>query len=255
MKKISIVMPCETNRIPLLLESIKAYESFGVPEDVEFIIVSRTIKNGQLPFNHKLVTYDWTLTPDFFNPSLALNLGVKASKYDNIIITCPEVKPYTNCLQQLQQLERGNYVCQTFDMHENGTRRQKPLVNSEFRFEHPGFYFLALYKKEDIEAINGWDLNFMYGWAWDDNDFGERFVRAGLEFQILDDIQAEHQYHPRLGSFGHTWNPKRVAYSHNFEIVERHKLQETTKINPGLKQVEEWYIEKKEEMRLQNENC
>ena len=245
MEKISVVIPCEDSRIPLLLKSMETYEKFGIPEGIEFVIVSRTIKHNQLKFKHRLINYEWDLTPDFFNPSLALNLGVKASKYNNVIISCPEVKPYTDCLNQLKQLDRGNYVCQVFDMKKDETRGIS-LVNSHFRAEHPGFYFLALYKKEDIEAINGWDLNFMYGFAWDDNDFGERFERAKFDFKILDDIQAEHQYHSRANFSGSRWTPKRLAYSKNASEFMMHRLKETTVINSGLKQMEEWY---KKEMR------
>jgi len=239
MKNISMVIPCEAERVDLLLNSMNEYEAFGIPEDVEVIIVSRTIKPNQLKFKHKLINYKWDLTSDWFNPSLALNLGVRASTYDNVIITSPEVKPYTNCLNQLKELPRGNYVCQVFDLNEDKTRSCS-LVNSNFRAEHPGFYFLAMYKKEDIETINGWDLNFMHGYAWDDNDFGERFERAKLEFQILDNIQAEHQYHFRVGKWDGNWTSKRLAYSRNASIMMTHRIQGTTKINPGLKQIEEW---------------
>ncbi len=242
MKKVSVVMPCEVERIPLLLESMKAYEAFDIPEEFEFIIVSRTIKPNQLPFKHRLITYKWTKTPAFFNPSLALNLGVKASKYNNVIITCPEVKPFSNCLKQLEELPRGNYVCQVFDM-DKSKKRIMSLVNTKFRFEHPGFYFLALYKKEDIEAINGWDLNFMYGFAWDDNDFGERFVRARLQFEIRDEIQAEHQYHPRVKNFTSNWTPKHLAYNENIARVNEHRLGKIAVVSPGLKEVEKWQNE------------
>jgi len=50
---------------------------------------------------------------------------------------------------------------------------------------------------EDIETINGWDEEFMKGYAYEDNDFGDRWVRAGLPFEVHDEIKAVHQYHPR----------------------------------------------------------
>jgi GT2 family glycosyltransferase len=58
-------------------------------------------------------------------------------------------------------------------------------------------YFLAMFRKEDIEKINGWDEEFMKGYAYEDNDFGERWIRAGIPFEIRDEIKALHQYHPR----------------------------------------------------------
>ena len=243
MDNVSVIVPCETDRVPLLEKSIEAYEKFGIPEDFEFIIVSRTIKPNQLKFKHRLINYDWDLTPNIFNPSLAFNLGVKAAKHDNIVITCPEVKPFTDCFRQLKNLPRGNYVCTVWDLNEKEERVQ-PLVSKDYRTSHPGFYFLALYKKEDIETINGWDLNFMYGWAWDDNDFGERFARAHLPFEILNDVCAEHQYHKRAGDWNANWTPTKVAYLQNKARVDEHMIKSTIRINPGLKEVEEWYGER-----------
>jgi hypothetical protein len=130
-----------------------------------------------------------------FNPSRAFNLGVKEAKYDNIIITSPEVKPSTDVLEQLSKLLDKNVVCQVSDQDEKGNL--VILVCSTYRADNPAMYFLAMFKREDLEKINGWDEEFMKGYAYEDNDFGERWVRAGLPFEVHDEIQAVHQYHPR----------------------------------------------------------
>jgi len=194
--ELSIVMPCEENRIPLLMFTLGTYIKKGFPfERVEFIVVSRTIEDFNLPaLDIKLVKYKWG--GEYFNPAMALNLGVKNAKYKNIMITCPEVIPVTNVLEQLNRNIRGNYICQVFDQGKDGERTMS-LVNSSFRAT-PNMYFMAVFKKEDIEAINGWDEDFMGGYAWEDDDFGRRFIQAGIKYTMKDSIVGEHQYHPRF---------------------------------------------------------
>lgn len=130
-----------------------------------------------------------------FNCSKALNIGVRNAKYDNVIITSPEVKPTTAVLKQLSERLDQNVICQVFDQDEKGNL--VTLVSAGYRDETPAMYFLAMFQKKDIKAINGWDEEFMKGYAYEDNDFGERWKRAGLPFVMADEIQATHQYHPR----------------------------------------------------------
>jgi Glycosyl transferase family 2. len=171
-----------------------------MPQVKEFIIPTRTadkvgafLKENGLDAGVTLLPYEWTRG---FNPSKALNMGVRAAKYDQIIITSPEVTPKTNVLEQLSEAIGQNIVCQVFDQNERGELHMS-LVNKSFRNENPAMYFLAMFNKADIEAINGWDEDFMMGYAYEDNDFGARWMRAGLPFVVRDDIQAIHQYHPR----------------------------------------------------------
>ena len=208
-EQVSIIMPTEKDRVPLLMVTLAQYVKFGLPKDIEFIIPSRTLKVGNIKFpniNIKIIPYKYE--GKYFNPSMALNIGVRNSRFGDILITCPEVKPVTNVLQQLSLLPRGNYVCQVWDLKENGGRRIS-LVNTKFRGGKPSMYFLAMFKKEDIETINGWDEDFMQGYAFEDDNFGNRFFNSGLKFEVKDGIQAEHQYHERepMGE-GYTYNRK-----------------------------------------------
>lgn len=230
MRNFSIIMPCEKARLPLLVNTLRRYSEFGFPDNTEFLLITRSIDaefievDGNL--RAKVIKYEWS--GESFNPSMALNLGVKNALYNNIIITCPEVKPLTNVLKQLSELPEGNYVCQVFDEDASGDTSFS-LVNSNFRSQDPGLYFLACFQKKDIEFINGWDENFMGLYGWEDTDFGNRFMRAGLSFQVHDNIQAVHQYHPRYGS---TEN-----YSKGQQLFEENKSKHYKCIN-GLKRLE-----------------
>jgi len=195
--KFSIIMPTEKERVPLLMVTLAEYVKFGLPNDIEFIIPSRTLNVDDIKFpnvNIRIIPYQYE--GNYFNPSMALNIGVNCATYENVIITCPEVKPYTNVLEQLSTHIRGNYVCQVWDLTSNGSRRIS-LVNTHFRGVSPSMYFLAVFKKEDLQTINGWDEDFMEGYAFEDDEFGDRFLRNGLQFKVKDGIVGEHQYHKR----------------------------------------------------------
>ncbi|MHA2040177.1 MAG: galactosyltransferase-related protein, partial [Promethearchaeota archaeon] len=132
-----------------------------------------------------------------------------------------------NVIDQFRELERGNYVCQVWD-EDKDNNRTISLVNKHFRNETPGFYFLAVYKKEDILAINGWDEDFMGGCGWEDNDFGERFVRADLPFEIRDEIEGQHQYHFR-------WY---TDLQRNMELYEKNKANNVVRCVNGISKLE-----------------
>lgn len=195
----SIVMPMDTNRLDLWRISMKKYFEFGIPNGTEFIIPTRSTEVIQEVSNSlwkdycKVVFYSYE---PGYNPSYALNLGTKNSKNINIIITSPEVYPVTNVLEQLKDYNGKNIVCQVFDEGSPGVRSIS-LVNTSFRYFDPGMYFLAQFNKDDLYKINGWDNEFMKGYAWEDCDFGRRWNRARLNFEIKDDIIAQHQYHTR----------------------------------------------------------
>jgi hypothetical protein len=196
----SVIMPFDIHRLNLLVKTLEKYKEFGIPEGVEFLIVTRYQDTEELyhyipeGINARIIPYTWD--KETFNPSMALNIGIRKARYNDIIITCPEVLPISNVLQQLSVLRGKNILCQCFDEGPDNNISMS-LVNSQFRSSHPGLYFLAMFQKQDIEKMNGWDEYFMDCYAWEDIDFGERFNRAGLHFEMHDEIQARHQYHPR----------------------------------------------------------
>lgn len=194
----SIITPLDANRLKQFKVTKQLYDA--MPQKKEFLIPTRSMQkvSAFLQLNHlgknvRLLPYSHDRG---FNCSKALNIGVRAAKYDNIIVTSPEVKPSTKVLEQLSECLGDNIICQVADESEDG-RLQTVLVHSGYRSETPAMYFLAMFNKKDIEAINGWDEEFMKGYAYEDNDFGERWKRAGLPFKVRDDITAVHQWHPR----------------------------------------------------------
>lgn len=194
----SIILPIDTNRLEQFKNTKEVYDSF--PETKEFVMptrsydkVSEYLEANDLTKGVRLIPYEHKIG---FNPSKAFNIGVREAKYDQIIISSPEVMPKTAVLSQLKELIGQNVLCSVSEVDETG-EKHTVLVHSGYRDDNPAMYFLAMFNKKDIEAINGWDEEFMKGYAFEDNDFGERWKRAGLPFIMRDDILAVHQWHPR----------------------------------------------------------
>jgi hypothetical protein len=193
----SIIAPLDANRLEQFAVTKRLYDA--MPQTKEFILPTREFVKVWHYLDDNGLTRDVRLIPykheRGFNPSKALNIGVRTAKYDSIIITSPEVKPTTPVLEQLSGLLDENVLCQVSDQDQTGNL--VILVGENYRCKTPALYFLAMFKKADIEAINGWDEEFMQGYAYEDTDFGDRWMRAGLPFTLHTEIQATHQYHPR----------------------------------------------------------
>lgn len=193
----SIIFPLDANRLEQFKNTKEVYDSFT--QKKEFIIPTRSLQEVEAFLQDHDLMKDVHLIPyeveKGFNVSKALNIGVRAAKYKNIIITSPEVKPTTNVLEQLSELSGKNVMCEVTDQDVDGNLTI--LISETYRGSDPSMYFLAMFQKSDIEKINGWDEDFMKGYAYEDNDFGARWKRAGLPFELHMEIKAVHQYHPR----------------------------------------------------------
>ena len=237
---ISIVMPFDGDRFLQLQKTINAYVYYNDLiniDKVEFLFITRLSKIDRCKelrrevlklcdiydFENRNVVYDPSMSrfynAEYFNPTMALNCGVKYAKYDNIIITSPEVMPLCNVIGELRKFEKGNYICKVLDEAQYGGLSmhggKKYLVGSDFRSVTPAMYFLGLFQKNNIYAINGWDMKFMQGYGFEDDDFGSRFMRAGFSFEVKDDIQAIHQYHPRGEQECDGWRSNQSLFDDN----------------------------------------
>lgn len=218
-------MPLDSNRLEQFKTTKRTYDA--MPQSKQFVIPTRNAPELRKFFKQHKLSKDVRIIPYIhkvgFNCSKALNIGVRQAKYSQIIITSPEVNPTTPVLEQLEKVLGTNIICQVWDEGQNGTIWRKPLIYSGYKKSRtPAFYYLAMFNKADIEKINGWDEEFMKGYAYEDCDFGARWVRAKLPFVVRDDIQALHQYHPRgetiLG--GTQINLKRFTENNEAGIIQ-----------------------------------
>lgn len=206
----------DADRLEQFANTKRAYDKF--PQKKEFLIptrkefqVGRFLDDNDLMKDVRLFPYSYE---PGFNPAMAFNIGVRHAKYDHLIITSPEVLPMTDVLGQLETKLGKNVICQVFDENEEGGI-SVTLVCSTFRADSPAMYFLAMFNKKDIEAINGWDEEFMKGYGYEDNDFGERWKRAELPYEFCDEIKARHQYHPRIETIPNGVSINSAKYNDN----------------------------------------
>lgn len=213
----SIVAPLDSIRLKQFKNTKRAYDK--MPYKKEFIIPTRTIDEVRPYLEKHGLMKDVTLIPYTievgFNCSKALNIGVRNAQYPNVIITSPEVKPSPTVLEQLSHHLGENIICWVDDEAEDG--KLTPLVTKTYRGDTPAMYFLAMFNKEHIYEINGWDEEFLKGYAYEDNDFGDRWVRAGLPFTVIEEIKAVHQFHPRSETIPGGLNINLQKYNENNE--------------------------------------
>lgn len=207
MRAFSLVIPCEANRLELLANTLRRYRQLGLKQyEYELVIPTRSLEPSgvldKLDLHHRFVRYRYD--GESFNPAMALNLGVRHCRRDPIIVQSPEVIAVTDVLAQFSALPAGNYIAQVWDLDPTGCR-QRRLAVPDFIHDTAGAYFLAQFRRSDLEAINGWDEDFMGGYCFEDNDFGRRWRAAGLPIELREEIVAEHQWHPRTSGITAGW--------------------------------------------------
>lgn len=222
----SIIIPCD-NRWDLLQKSLAEgyYKLHDIPawkaKGLEFIVLTRS-KDVRYPPPgiDRLIHYEFDRQE--CNPALALNMGVKAAKNDVVLITCPEVMPLTPVLDQFAEVYGKTVLAHTVE-------GDQVLLSSQYGGKNPGLYYLAMYSKATLLAINGWDEDFMKGRGCEDTDFGWRYNRTGLPVSYRDDIKALHQTHPR--------NPNPQTEMDNIHVFNRNNRLGLIRPKNGLKKL------------------
>jgi glycosyltransferase involved in cell wall biosynthesis len=167
-------------------------------------------------------------------PGFALNIGVKQSKHDIIVLSSPEVYHLNNALGGIvpileqnplsmvipkivyfdQTAETTNYLLALDDSQlltpVIDTNKLRGGLFGECHGEMP--YLMAFYKKEFTE-IGGYDEDFL-GYAGDDSDLIGRFKQKGLVyFKTLAAIV--HLWHPGTNDGGFHWGDSAWVYNWN----------------------------------------
>jgi len=164
------------------------------------------------------------------NPSIPINISVKHSSGDIVIITNPEVMPLTPVLAWVQENQTANNwnVCKTYSLSQEqqdfisylqkehidfikNVREEVVLkdegvefIPGEGWYDHPYFrvkfyYFLASICKNDFIRIGGIDEDFANGIAYEDDDLVRRLNQNGFELNYMDRQTALHQFHDSTG--------------------------------------------------------
>ena len=182
----------------------------------------RTVRNfeGRLP-----IRYIYNHNPDWSICSMARNIGIKNTDCDIIITSEPEILFVTDVIQQMLQkhteipgkvisagtiYHMGEQATLHDDMVNNPSERLKfEAVNDSGHGTNPnnpaGYAkiqgwvapFAALYRRDWLLDINGWDEQFI-SWGFDDTDLLTRLSFNGVGQEIARDIECVHQWHQKL---------------------------------------------------------
>lgn len=136
------------------------------------------------------------------NPCLPINLGVENATGDIIVLTNPEIIHKSNILGEMQKhlTDVNKYIqASVFHVKQNGQRvwHSHSSVSGKVESGIPMpknacFHFLSMLHKDLFYKAGGFDNDYREGAGYDDPDFVLRLNRAGAEFVMLDDVEAEH---------------------------------------------------------------
>jgi len=146
----------------------------------------------------------------FRSPSFALNIGIKQSKGDIIVLSCPEIFHLNNTIDSIitplidnkklmstpKHIYFDNTGEVTNDCHNN---LQIPIDKLESNTKRCTYasklpFLMGTYKKELID-IGGYDEDFT-GFACDDDDIVDRLLLNGLSY-FYADAYIVHLYHKK----------------------------------------------------------
>ena len=189
--------------------------------------------------------------------SYARNIGVKNAIGDIIITSEPELLFVTDVVKQMHEDRKKHpkeiiSVGTIYHAQENAqfnpgfTTDPKAALKDEIvenyqiepRSYHQSGYvktvnmqatFAALYEKEWLYMIGGWDENFPGAWGVDDWDLCTRLRIKGINQHICWDMEAIHQWHPHL--------PPHImgkALQDNEAVMKAKHLNDEDPNNPNL---------------------
>jgi len=246
--KVSLVMASfnRTNLLDLGLWSISIQD---IHHNLEIIVLNDGIidntENICKKYSNLNIRYIFTGTRNlnevekFRSPSFALNIGIKQSKGDIIIISSPEIFHLNNSIDKLiNPFENDENILTTpeylgFDndgivlnyLSKNLTLNlPENIVSSieintvvcKYRSTLP--FCMGIYKQNLID-IGGYDEDFT-GWAGDDDDLMGRLLLKGLKYQYCS-AKVIHLYHPKAYNVEQKYND--VGYLHNLKLFQDRK--------------------------------
>lgn len=129
----------------------------------------------------------------------ARNVGLKLAENDWIITSEPELIFDSDVVPDLHA-QRSTYPC---DVISAGRIR---FLDGQHKVEQvvEGWVapFCALYHRDWLMDIGGWDESFPGPWGWDDTDLLTRLRITGIGQYIAKNVQCTHQWHPKGGDAG-----------------------------------------------------
>lgn len=164
--------------------------------------------------------------------SWAYNIGIKQAKYENLILTCPEMLHLNNCIQFLSGSLKDKEITIPVDAMDDlkgiylnyfkKYRKHDEQIYQSCSKLNTKLNFLVGIKKWILLEIGGFDEDFI-GHAFDDTDLMGRLVDYGCQYTKTK-AKTIHLYHNRHQQAGRNedYNEK---FQYNKNLFESRKGQ------------------------------
>lgn len=239
--KVSIIIP-SFKRYHLLKWNLFSLAKQNIPFDFEIILLNDGIpdETEQLYSHYKEklnIKYFFTgqrnVEGQWFwrIPGFAINIGVKKSEADIILLCCAEMFHVNDTVRLMVDAynvsNSDKIIAMPKGKDDNGSfLRHIEITNGDFniyeynkqpKLDNVQFPFLLAMKKKQFMDIGGYDEDFV-GTDFDDTDFVERLVKNGCHY-VETDAQTIHLYHHRL-----PMSPERIPkYQYNNKLYLERK--------------------------------
>ncbi len=224
------------NRSHLLNKSLERLTRLTLPDDILIVddgSIDNTFETVENFKNRLPIRYIYNHNPKLSICSFARNIGLKNIDSDIIITSEPEIFFVTDVVKQMleqhQQKEKniitsgvvyhqgvqGNICNNMMENPIEQLKKESTLINESLHNTIPnnskGYAkiknwsatFVALYRREWLMDINGWDEEFPGCYGFDDIDLCTRLNRYLNIGQIISqEIETIHQYHGQSPDIG-----------------------------------------------------
>lgn len=231
------------NRPELLdvgLSSIAKYEKFF---NLEIVIVNDGIKDDTElvckkysdRLNIKYIYSGQRNSSEIISrsPGIPLNIGIKRSVGDIIILSCPEIFHLDDCLNRIVKplIENKKILVipnkMYFDndgQYTNDVKSKKTgdLKLCEVRKDSVQMPFLMGIWKSELLDIGGYDEDFT-GYASEDNDLIDRLIMNGNKHYRVD-TDIVHLYHGTRNNSGMYWENPKWVYNYQLRISRKNQM-------------------------------
>jgi len=176
------------------LKSLEIYKDL----DLEVIIVDDgnkvPFKVPDSPLNIKVITLPEKDVP--LSPVVPWNRGVKECSGDIIILSCIEVLHEEPIIEQMKErletIGRHGYVLASAWCPESREWHCHSSIKTPRNVWGTGLSFFGMMYKDMYLKSGGFDEKYRDGAGYEDNDFINRMLAAGAEFDICDDLKVIH---------------------------------------------------------------
>ena len=203
------------DRTPLLSQSLLRLSERTVPDEVLVVDDGGTdpsleaLCQAASGWLGQEVRYLYTHNPGNTQCSHARNVGIHATDAENVLTVEPEMVFETDAVAQVLQDWReheGEVISAGTILVEESSGGP---IHEQLQWNAT---YIALYKRQWLLDIGGWDEGFPDPWGWDDVDLATRLRVTGHGMFIDPGIRATHLWHPGRWSF----QPDQVRNSDHF---------------------------------------